>query len=414
MLKSMLTAKNFNYILLLFTLFLIQNKAFCQGQTYYIGSSQFFDISGEWINESEGEKRISRLNITKTIVNTYRMKPYFSLGKKELPSAIVPLEISEAEMAYIARVAEAKCMVLPMETDGKQKLKVYSIIITPDGIWTGLAIDELVRKTANPPKNNAKFNAATEMGDYWLNEWKDGQVITRFRLFAQNNRLTKAKIYRREDDRERLVGEFPVKRTTDDHTQIVEVLEGDVLSTFYFRPIRLNYQTQGIDLVVEEMYTDNAPKNIYRQFYKRDRHAARKEAAEEMIKKIGGEWVNVIPSSPTSRIVIYDGEAEFWVNCDNNEMGECRLGKKEIKAMGNDMVGVVLPSMASIRTVEIDVNLQVNDYFKGQDPNVMAITTNIEDIEGIKMPIVRTEIFKRKDVVVPPKAFDFKVTKNKD
>ena len=411
MLKSMLIAKNFNYILLFFTLFFTQKKAFAQEQTYYIGSSQFFDISGEWINESQSEKRISRLKITRTIVNTYRMQPYFALGKKELPSQTVPLEISEAELAYIARVAEAKCMVLPMETDGKQKLKVYSIIITPDGIWTGLAIDELVRKSVNPPKNNAKFNAAVEMGDYWLNEWKDGQVITRFRLYAQNNRLTKAKIYRREEDRERLIGEFPVTRIADDHTQIVEVLEGDVISTFYFRPIRINYQTEGIDLIVEEMYTDNAPKSVYRQFYRRDRHAARKEAAEEMIKKISGEWVNVVPTSPTSRIVIYDGEAEFWVNCDNNDTGECRLGKKEIKAMGSDMVGVVLPSMASVRTVEIDVNLQVNDYFKGQDPNVMAITTNIEDIEGIKMPIVRTEIFKRKDVEIPPSAFDFQEIK---
>lgn len=39
----------------------------------YIGSSQFFDISGEWVNENVTSKRISKMEITKTIVNTYRL-----------------------------------------------------------------------------------------------------------------------------------------------------------------------------------------------------------------------------------------------------------------------------------------------------------------------------------------------------
>ena len=43
----------------------------------YVGSSQFFDIAGDWVNNGDtATRRITRMNVSATIVNTYRIYPH--------------------------------------------------------------------------------------------------------------------------------------------------------------------------------------------------------------------------------------------------------------------------------------------------------------------------------------------------
>ncbi|OWY19341.1 hypothetical protein C7N43_01000 [Sphingobacteriales bacterium UPWRP_1] len=384
----------------------------------YIGSSQFFDISGEWVNENVTSKRISKMEITKTIVNTYRLQPYFALGGKELPTQEVPLDISERELVYLGNILEAKCMVMPFTVDNQQKLKVYSIIVNPSGLWTGMATDVMVRRKDAAPKSaqvktpvakETAFSAADELAGYWLNEWNNNIIIPRFQLLAEGNKLVKIKLYRMINGKARNIGEYNVvKQDSTDYTQIVEWWDGELKNIMRLRPIRIDGISKGLDMVVEEVYKDGAPKNIFRQFFVKDPEAEKKEAAEIIIKALEGDWVNVNPKSPTTRIHIAESEAELWGRCDSSPDGQCLLVKKELTAMSDDMVGFVAESMSFIRTVEIDVNLDVNKYFKNMPPQVFTISTDIEDMEGIKMPVMITEVFKRKDKLIPREAVGFK------
>jgi len=391
-------------------------------QNKYIGSTQFYDISGAWVNENPNSRRIARMEISKTIVNTYRLQPYFALGEKELPTAEVPLDISERELLYVTNILEAKCMVLPITVDNRQKLKVYSIIVNPAGLWTGMATDIMVRAKNAPSKSMRatdarlpmpeppQFSALKEMQGYWVNEWENNVIIPRFQLLDDGNKLTKLKLYRMINGKARNIGEYDLtKSDSTDYSQVAEWWEGELKNIMRIRPIRLNGFTTGLDVVVEEIYREGAPKNIFRQFFIKDPNAEKKEAAEQVIKSLQGEWVNVNPKSPTTRVQINEeGEAEIWGRCDTGIDGQCLIVKKELTAMNDEMVGFAVESMSFLRTVEIDINLEVNSYFKNQPPQVFTLSTEIEDLEGVKMPVMRTEVLKRKGKVIPPEAVGYK------
>ena len=401
--------------------FLISDNEPVVAKNRYIGSTQFFDISGVWVNESDQTRRIAKMDITKTIVNTYRLQPYFALGDKELPIQEASLDISERELLYITNILEAKCMVLPITVDNQQKLKVYSIIVNPSGLWTGMATDVMVRRSDIAPKSYRisdstatdgipGFSAVQEMKGYWLNEWENNVIIPRFQILEDGNKLTKLKLYRMVNGKAKNIGEYDfVNQDSTDYTQIVEWWEGELKNIMRIRPIRLAGQTTGLDVVMEEIYREGAPKNIFRQFFIKDPNAEKKEAAELVIKSLEGEWINLNPKSPTTRVhVSEEGEAEIWGRCDSSPDGQCLISKKELSAMDDNMVGFTAESMSFYRIVEIDIDLDINHYFKNTPPQIFTLNTEIEDMEGVKMPIMRTEVFKRKGKIIPPEAIGLK------
>lgn len=396
---------------------LVSDTEMMPSKNRYIGSSQFFDISGVWVNENDQTRRIAKMEISKTIVNTYRLQPFFALGDKELPIQEVPLDISERELLYVTNILEAKCMVLPITVDNQQKLKVYSIIVNPAGLWTGMATDVMVRRSDVAPKSTRTndsmslvkkdgFSALNEMKGYWINEWENNVIIPRFQLIDDGKKLTKLKLYRMINGKAKNIGEYNFAgQDSTDYTQVVEWWEGELKNIMRLRPLRFDGNTVGIDMVMEEIYREGAPKNIFRQFFVKDPNAEKKEAAELVIKSLEGEWINLNPKSPTTRVYINsEGEAEIWGRCDSSPDGQCQISKKELAPMNDNMVGFTAESMSFYRTVEIDIDLDINHYFKNASPQIFTLSTEIEDIEGIKMPIMRTEVFKRKGAIIPPEA----------
>lgn len=452
--------------LIVFSLFNHLNSTlFAQTKTKkYIGSSQFFDIAGEWINKGDTTtKRITQMAISTTIVNTYRIRPYFKVGKKELPIPSTPIQVSEVELCYTGLIADAKCFIVPTIIDNIQYLKVYSVIIDAAGRWTGMGIDILERKEDSKsslktsPKDNgqtstidlkkatdtpkidslgitnnntlipnnllvAENNAETpkikktespiptytynpkDLVGHWKNEWQYEQIITRLQVVNIEGR-NHFKVYRLVNDRERLVGTMPVIGTDKkDHAQITEFQEGELKSTYRFRPIILDNQLKGIDLTIEEFYTEGAPKGIFRQFFVLNPVGDKLSAAEELIKQLEGEWENIDAFSPTARLIIHDGESEVWAKSDQTTtvLGKKPLGYVEGQ---NSIVGTTILGSAFRRKIEIDTDLQINTYLKKTEPQVMVITSHIEDIEGIRPTRIMTEVFRRKGIKIPPEAF---------
>lgn len=409
----------------------------------YVGSQEFFDISGSWVNINDSSKRISKLDVRQTIVNTYRIRPYFTLGASLFAANEVPLLISEEEMAYVTTLMEAKCMVMPMKVGNTEQLKIYSIIVDPAGRWTGMAKDIMVRSTnesnslsdltststattedsttaksesttknttPHPPKKvNIDWLQSNSLHNYWINEWSEGITIPRFQFLRENGKITKVRLYRIINEKTRNIGDFPVSNF-EEKTQsiVVEWVDRGVLqNTMYLRPIQDNMQqVVGIDMIVEETFYDGAPQNIFRQFFVPDPDAERIVAAEALVKDLEGEWLNVVPTSPTSRLVINDGDIEIWVNCKNagQESNECLIGKKELKPTKGSTIGCFMKHMASTRQVEIDVDLAVNDYFEDTH-HIIAVNMFIENIEGVRPTEMRTEVFIRKDAEVPREAY---------
>lgn len=406
----------------------------------YVGSSQFFDISGEWVNKGDSAtQRITRMNISSTIVNTYRIKPYFKLGKKELPAPSAPIQVSEVELCYTGLIADAKCYIIPTINDGVQRLKVYSIIIDPAGRWTGMGTDILERKAEDAaekkttpiadtiiadgdttaPKNTAAkkpesylFNHKDLLG-HWKNEWQYEQIIPRLQIVDIGGRLH-VKVYRVANERERAVGVFPViESDKKDFAQVIEFQEGEVKSKMRFRPIILDQALKGIDLTIEEIYTEGAPKGVFRQFFVVNPIGPKIAAAEELIKQLEGEWENIDAFSPTSRLIVRGGEAEVWAKSKESVTGEMILGRKALTYIEGegDNVGTTLPGAAFRRKLEIDIALSVNDYLKKVEPSVLVMTSNIEDVEGVRPTRTMTEVFRRKGVKIPPEAFGISTNK---
>jgi len=382
---------------------------------YYNASSQFFDIAGEWVNSSDKIDRIQGLIISKTIVNTYRAQPRYWVKGKAMTLKQVPLKISEQELAYITSIgsADSKCMIMPIVVDGEQRLRVYNMLAGPSGEWMDLAIDELVRNDGDRARANAQiqtFDVESEMAGYWVNEWTENQYIPHFQLVSENGKLTKARLYRNINGKERNIGEYDITKQDDnDYSQILESYNNDLQISMRFRPIRIQGQTTGIDLIVEEVYDDGSPEQVYRQFFVRDPDAAKKAVGTEIIRGIEGEWINVRSRGATPKILIHRGVATFFISCDNSPTndGLCKLGHKELVPMDDAMVGTVLKSIVTVRTISIDTHLDINSYNgEFEEPVIIAVTTEVEDLQGVPIAASgHTEIFKRKGSYIPPEAF---------
>lgn len=400
--------KLFSYLLLF--IFSVELLAQFQPTRNYTGSVQFFDLEGVWINEkpSGKDQRITKLAITNTIVKTYRAVPYFKLGDTEIPTDMVPLVISEEEMAYTADVIQSKCFIMPMRINYKEKLLVYSIIVDPAGRWTGIAKDIFVKQEDFDMSTHKphRFSPA-DIEDYWINEWHEGIIIPRFNVFLKNGKWY-FRIFKVVNGKHKPIGEYELVKQEADDALVVKWEKRGVEHTLFFRPIRFGSQTIGIDLVIEEVYGDGVPKGIHRQFFVRDPEAERMAAAEKMIEVLKGEWLNVDKHGATSKIIVKNGDAELWVNC-NSESGMCALGRKELKGIDGNMVGAYFKTMASIRSLEIDIELEINELAKSDD--VIVVNTTIEDLEGMKPPTMRTEVFKRKGAVIPLSALGLESNK---
>lgn len=438
--------------MLLYVLFFLGCSLDGFGQ--YVGSSQFFNLTGEWINTDANAQRINRIEILPTLVNTYRIRPYYALGKKELPGKLSKLEVSEKELAYVATLAQARCLIMPMDINGTKTLKIYSFIVDPSGTLDGIVIDYMVRKeptetalqSKKPEKGKVKLltkpqkpdtstadtsNIAkaevpsdssaiapqpqpqkqekpkkqptrtvfqsTELIGYWVNEWEEDQIIPRFQVMAVEDGSLMVRPYRIEGVKSKAIGEFKLIREETGAEHYTEWTIGATSSTMRFRPIIQEGKLVGIDMIIEEAYLNGKPKGIHRQFFVPDPYATEVAAAEQLIKALEGTWMNMDPSGATHKIHIHDGDIEVWVN-DSEKDIQVTLGKKVMQRMGENLVGAVIVSMASTRTVVIDPNLEVNSSLL--EPNIMVLNTQIDDIEGIKMSRMRSEVFKRKGTII--------------
>lgn len=374
-----------------------------QSNSEYVGSSQFFDISGTWVNNDTVNKRVTKVEISKTIVNTYRMVPYFDLlGGLERPFDEVKLHISEELMCYETKLMEAQCMIMPMKTPSGEQLRIYSIIIDPNGFWTGMAVDVLQRQgnaSGNDGLIGPSFDPWTLEGS-WVNEWEEDMKIPQFKIYPKDGELycQPYKLYLK-NNKIKSLGEFKLEDLkADDGSQMVTFVENGLESKLRVRPIMEDWQVTGIDVLVEEVYEDGAPKSVYRQFFVKDPDAEIKEAAEKLIATLEGNWENMDPSAATLRLNIYDSEIRVWVNCQDEEDG-CSLGtQKVLEPIYEGLIGTEFTTFSTNRTLEIDTELEVN--MSDELPNFMVLTTIIEDLEGIRPMQVRSEVFKRKGHII--------------
>lgn len=372
-------------------------------QNEYVGSTQFFDIAGEWVNTDTTEKRIARMEISKTIVNTYRMLPYFDLNGSEFPSNEVKLSLSEELMCYETKLMQAQAMIMPMKTPAGEQLRVYSVIVDPNGSWVGIEVDVLHK--VEKLKLNANLGIGPSFDPWtlegsWMNEWEEDMKIPRFNIYAKEGELY-CQPYRLflKNNKVKAIGEFKIENLKlDDGTQMVKWVENGLETQMRLRPIMEDWQVIGVDMIVEEVYEDGAPKRIYRQFFVKDPDAEIKAAAEKLIATLEGNWENIDPNAATLRLNIFDSEIRVWVNCQDEKEG-CSLGtQKVLEPIYEGLIGTEFATFSTNRTLEIDTELEVN--LNEELPNFMVLTTVIEDLEGLRPIQVRSEVFKRKGHVI--------------
>lgn len=180
------------------------------------------------------------------------------------------------------------------------------------------------------------------------------------------------------------------------------------------RPIILDNKIKGIDVTIEQFFIEGSPKGIFRQFFAVNPNGAKIAAAEELIKQLEGEWENVDVYSPTSRLVVRDGEAEVWAKSKESITGEMILGRRPLAYIEgeNNNVGTTLPGAAFRRKLEIDINLAINSAIKKTEPDILVLTSHTEDIEGVRPNRTMTEVFRRKGVKILPAAFGIQETNN--
>ncbi len=200
---------------------------------------------------------------------------------------------------------------------------------------------------------------------------------------------------------------LPISKETPDHTQIIEWKDGELITKFNFRPEFLNNKLAGFDLIIEEVYSDGTPRNIFRQFFTKDMDSKRIMETEILVAKLEGEWVNTDYKSPTKKLTIYDGEVELFNVSSETTTGIQSLGKQALKPADDEQLKAIIPNLFSIRTVEIDVKLDINKQFKDA-PAVMVVTATIEDRAGEKEPYMYTEVFRRKNANITPQMLGIK------
>ncbi len=357
----------------------------------YKGSKHFFNLVGEWENVAPRAKKVSKLHITSTIVNSYRVQPFFMIGTKVMPfPKQIPLTVSEEHLAYIAHLNATTIRVMPMKINGKDMLKVYYFVVDPEGQWTGLEMDVLVRKNSVPEAAPAGFGVES-FHNHWKNEWTENEMLARSFIYKKDG-STYVKPYKIKGGKPRLWGNKEQRATYDPNTlTLTTKMIGSGLTTkMTYHPIFEHGEMAGMDVIIEEIYSDGAPKQLTRQFLIPDSEGANEEWAERTIASIEGDWYNFDPNARTKRFNIDRGDMSLWVNCV--EKGGCGIGNRPVKRIGN-MVGPTFKTLTTIRTVEIETDLEVNRL--SSKPQYLVINTTIEDMEGFKPPIKYTEVFKR-------------------
>ncbi len=362
----------------------------------YIGGIHFFDIEGEWVNEAT-EKRISRIVVKKTIVNTYRVSTYLAFGdSEEVFNKWEPLPISEENLAYNIEVASAECYIMPMIQGGKKILMIYSLIPDPDGGWIDKKIDVLVRQPDFTSLILPKTNI-WELEGYWKSELMKGVVYSRIHV-KQKNGSYFFDIYKMVNGKERLLSEKRLKRSDENGTHIVEWVskDGDRVYTLYIRPVMKDMQLSGLDIVGEQNYSDGIPKKVFRQFYVRDPDAMAKEELAESIKNLEGTWLNLDPKGATNKIVVEDGDMEVFVNC---EQGACPVGKGKLELQeDSQLIGSVTKRVLSYRITELETDLDMNK--DADSPIVIVVDTTIEYYDENKDVEFFTEAFIKEGVQI--------------
>lgn len=363
----------------------------------YIGSSQFFDISGEWVNPSDSAMRISRMQITPTIMNTFRAKPIFKIGGKEMPGKSNKMFISEKQLLYETEFAEAKCYIIPIIVNNQKKLKIYSTILSPDGQAQDIVREVLEQASdANHIYATNKPDIASLKG-YWINEWNYDPILEKFQIILKDD-YKKDVIYIRPykpSYQDKAFGEFKAVWNDKEQGFIAKFKEREevqLFTTMLIHPIFVNGVMNGFDLISEEVFGDNVPKNLYRQFFIKSPDSDNLEKTDEIINTIKGEWVNIDQTSATRRLVIdKEGELEIWVNSGKSEE---LLGHKPLTWIpDNDLVGTKLKG-GFLRTIEIETKLSVNSL--NNKPIIIVVNTTIEDPDGSFPTATYSEVFQFK------------------
>ncbi len=383
-------------------LFLISGIGAAQNEPpEYVGNEQFFDLSGVWVSNST-EKRVSKLIIKKTIVNTYRIATYMTFnGQEQIFNKWEPFNVSEDDLCFVHEIAGATSYIMPMWDAGEQKILLYSMISDPDGGWIDMKKDIFTRQYGGVQRPNATVGL-WQMEGYWKNELPSSQVFSRLHIEPTTTGHT-FHFYKVVSDKERYLGKKNLLKT-EGSTQHVKWFneDRDVYTTAIITPIMKNNKLEGIDMVVEEVYSDLIPKKVFRQFFVNDPDASHKEEVSESIKTLEGTWLNLDDEGATNKLVIEDGDMEIFVNC---EEGLCAVGKSPLEwQKETEMIGNVTNRVLSWRITELEYDLDVNK--NRTKPIVIAVDTTIEFFDENKDIEVYTEIFIRKNEQISPAMYD--------
>ncbi len=383
-------------------LFLMSNIGKAQQEPpEYIGNEQFFDVSGVWVSNST-EQRVSKIIIKKTIVNTYRIATYMKMGDQEqIFNKWEPFNVSEDDLCFVHEIAGATSYIMPKWEAGKQQLMLYSMINDPDGGWIDMKKDIFTRQSGGSQRP-ASVVGLWQLEGYWKNELPSSQVFSRIRIEPKTNGHV-FHFYKVVADKERYLGEKQLLKTEGSAQQVKWYSESrDIYTTAVLNPIMKNNKLEGIDMVVEEVFSDRVPKKVFRQFFVKDPDAAQKEEVSKTIKELEGTWVNLDDEGATNQLVIEDGDMEIFVNC---EEGLCAVGKSPLEWQEEtEMIGSVTNRVLSWRITELEIDLDVNK--NRQKPVVIAVDTTIEFFDENKDVQVYTEVFIRKDEKIIPEMYE--------
>ncbi len=389
----------------------LDTVCYAQSENPYVGSRQYFDISGTWVNEGTGKTRVAKMDINKTIVNTYRIVTYYALfgGAPKAIGGEQPLVLSEEDVAYRATVNQSTIMVYPFRINGMDKLACYSLVIDPDGrTLSGKTLDIMVREQ-NASSAIGPSMQSYEMAGYWVNEWEDNMNISRLQV-RQDDGEVLVEPFRIVSNKHRSLGEHSLGKAQEDGTQVLDFAMNSVDATMFIRPVRdESYRLLGLDVIVEEIFEDGIPKKIYRQFFVPDPEAQSKLAFEAKLRDLEGKWLNLDPTSPTHSLEIYDSDLEIFAKCDDPNPTKCprkvmSLGRELLVNMGNGFIGYTAEAVTAVRTTEIDTDLDMNQA--GEKPKVIALNILKEDKGGTRPPVYQTEIFIRKGVTISPDLYE--------
>lgn len=370
----------------------------------YTASPEFFNLEGTWESESS-DSRFAKLDIFATIMGKYRARPYVKLGGFEMAyPKVIPLQASETDLAYITEMTGAQSWIMPRIVNGEEVLKVYTFVTDVTGQTTGMVTDILTRvgMPVRASTGTGSFRpSGDDLVDHWKNEWEKGQRVPRFRILknVSSNQLNvradfidDGRLLKKEDQAliyDPVQGHYKAKFE-----------EGGIATNLLLRPLKYgaNSRTQGLELIVEELYGDNSPVQVYRQFFVRDPDAEDIEETEKLGKSLEGTWTNYDERGRLLEVVIQDGEAEVRVKCKGKANRKCSLGTQALEKISENVVGVTIDGVFYIRTIEFDMDLASN-YTNGElanNPQNIVINATLKHKGGMEEDKRYSEVFKRK------------------